>query len=119
MSGIDNLKVPTHDEAVRYGRMGGRKKAENEAIRKTFKECISWILDQDFEPGTDEENELLDRFPDLTKREAIAISLSKRAINGDVRAVEFMRDTMGEESGTTAKRNETSEKMEIHITVID
>jgi len=73
-----NLKVPTSEQAREYGRRGGLKRAENERRRKTLKEELLTLLEQD------------------NFQERISLSLLKKATNGDTKAFEVIRDTIGE-----------------------
>ena len=97
IKGAENLKRPTREEAMARGSLGGRRKAENDKYRKTIGEAVRWYLDQDFEPENDAEAELLRKFPWMTRLDALAIAVTEEAIkNKNVRAAQFLRDTMGE-----------------------
>lgn len=79
-----NLIVPTSEQARINGAKGGKKRAENEAKRKELKELLKIALELQNEE-TGEQNNI-----------AITTALIKKAIAGDVRAYEVIRDTIGE-----------------------
>lgn len=89
MAGRDNLKVPTSGEAREYGRKGGKASAAKRAERKTFREGLLLLLN---EPLKDKSGNVTDN----TTQDAIIAALVKRAANGDTRAFEMIRDTIGE-----------------------
>lgn len=89
MAGRDNLKVPTSGEAREYGRKGGKASAAKRAERKTFREGLLLLLS---EPLKDKSGNVTDN----TTQDAIIAALVKRAANGDTRAFEMIRDTIGE-----------------------
>ena len=89
MAGRDNLKVPTSGEAREYGRKGGKASAAKRAERKTFREGLLLLLN---EPLKDKGGNPTDK----TTQDAIIAGLVKRAISGDTRAFEMIRDTVGE-----------------------
>lgn len=89
MAGRDNLKVPTSGEAREYGRKGGKASAAKRAERKTFREGLLLLLN---EPLKDKSGVATDK----TTQDAIIAALVKRAANGDTRAFEMIRDTIGE-----------------------
>ena len=89
MAGRDNLKVPTSGEAREYGRKGGKASAAKRVERKTFREGLLLLLN---EPLKDKSGNVTDN----TTQDAIIAALVKRAANGDTRAFEMIRDTIGE-----------------------
>lgn len=118
MSGKNNLKVPTPEQAREYGQRGGKKKAENAANRKTFQEALKWYLEMEYNPDTDAKADLIQRFPGLTNREAIAIIAVERAAkNPDVRIMEFIRDAI-EEGPKNVTPNKQDKKFGITITTV-
>lgn len=78
MANSKNLKVPTSEEAREYGRRGGIASGKTRALRKTFKEDLLSMLD------------------DHNQQSAILEALIKQCKNGNIRAMEFLRDTIGE-----------------------
>lgn len=66
-----------------------KKGAEARAERRTFREGLLLLLN---EPLKDKGGNVTDK----TTQDAIIAGLVKRAINGDTRAFEMIRDTIGE-----------------------
>lgn len=96
-----NLIVPTSSQARENGRKGGLKSAEAKRKRKAMRETFEIILSMPLRKGksTDIENirsyvEM--RGKNITIQDAINFSIIKKAMSGDVRAAEFIRDTIGE-----------------------
>lgn len=83
MANEQNLKpVRTKKEARERGRNGGIKSGEVRAKRKTLKEELLALL------GT--------KIEDKTIQEKISFSLIQEALDGNVKAFETIRDTIGE-----------------------
>lgn len=78
MANIENLKVPTSEEARRNGRKGGVASGKARAERKALKEELLLLLS---EGNTQKE---------------ISVSLIQEAIKGNTKAFEVIRDTIGE-----------------------
>lgn len=79
MANVENLKpVRTKDEARKRGKAGGIRSGEVRAQRKTLKEELLLLLAQG------------------NTQNKISLALLKKAINGDIRAYEVIRDTVGE-----------------------
>ena len=78
MAGKDNLKVPSSEKAREIGRKGGKKSGEAKRARKTMREQLLLML----EKGDTQEN--------------MTLALIAKAMQGDVRAFEVIRDTIGE-----------------------
>lgn len=89
MANEQNLRAPTTAEARERGRKGGKASAAKRAERKTFREGLLLLLN---EPLKDKSGVATDK----TTQDAVIAGLVKRAIAGDVRAAEFIRDTIGE-----------------------
>jgi hypothetical protein len=73
-----NLKVPTSEEARINGRKGGIASGKARKERKTLKEELLLLLSNG------------------DTQEKISLSLIQEAINGNVKAFETIRDTVGE-----------------------
>ena len=85
---IENLRVPTSEEARKIGKMGGIASGEARREKKRLREALESLLDmQDEEAmaGIDQTNAL-----------AIALAMVKKAKKGDVQAAVYVRDTSGE-----------------------
>lgn len=70
-------------EAVENGRKGGKASGAARKARKTLKEALLLLLNEETETGE-------------TYQEAMIAGVLKQAIAGDVRAAVFVRDTIGE-----------------------
>lgn len=92
MANEQNLRpqnTRTKSEQREIARKGGKAAAAKRAERKTFREGLLLLLN---EPMKDKEGKLTDKTP----QDAIIAALVKRAANGDTRAFEMIRDTIGE-----------------------
>ena len=89
MANEQNLRTLSPKEAREQGRKGGKASAAKRAERKTFREGLLLLLN---EPLKDKAGQTTDK----TTQDAVIAGLVKRAISGDVRAAEFIRDTIGE-----------------------
>lgn len=78
MANNQNLVVPTSEMAREYGRRGGYKKAENDKKRKTLRE------------------ELLALLANGNTQNKMSLAMIEKAMNGDTKAFEVIRDTIGE-----------------------
>ena len=91
MANEKNLKPFTADqsreEAVKNGRKGGKASGRAKRTRKTLKEELLVLLDTSIEDENGNE---------LRSQEAMSLALIKKAIDGDTRAFELIRDTIGE-----------------------
>lgn len=85
----ENLKpVRTKEEARERGKNGGIKSGEARRAKKSMKEMLDYLLEKEIENSRTGEK--------VTYREAILTSCIKKAIKGDVKAAQFVRDTAGE-----------------------
>ena len=79
----NNLKtIRSVDEARKLGRSGGLKSGEARREKKALRERLELLLAREADG--------------LTTAEAITIALIEKALSGDVRAYEVIRDTIGE-----------------------
>lgn len=84
MANEQNLKRLSPTLARKYGKMGGQKKAENQAERKKMRELLELAL-MACDEETGEKNNVV-----------ITAALVKKAKAGDTKAYEVIRDTIGE-----------------------
>ena len=98
MANTQNLIVPSSEVARENGRKGGLKKAENERKRKTLREELLALLEQG-----DTQNRL-------------SLSIIQKAMTGDTKAFEVIRDTIGEKPKDVIDANV---KSEIRVTLED
>lgn len=82
--GSENLKPPIRsaEEARKKGKKGGIASGEARRRKKTMRELLEIAMEQ---PQGDK-----------TTAEAITVALLEKALSGDVKAYEVVRDTMGE-----------------------
>lgn len=65
----------------------GKAKSEGKLKKKTFRDMLEFLLEKEITNKAGEK---------ATTQEAISVSLIKKAMSGDVRAFEVIRDTIGE-----------------------
>lgn len=88
MANEDNLRTPSTSEAREIGSKGGKASAAAKRRKKEFRDVFQALLDgKQFQDGSGKL---------LTGTEALAMSLFRRAMQGDVRAFEIIRDTVGQ-----------------------
>lgn len=85
MSNIENLQRLTSEKAKKIGSIGGKKSAEAAKRRKTMREMLDYLLTQ---PAAKKKN--------IDTLEAILVAAIKKAQKGNIKALEFIRDTVGE-----------------------
>ena len=99
MANEGNLKpFRTESEARERGRAGGIASAESRRRKRDMRELFNDILSMPIAPG-----ELADvqtiadvKGKNITVAEAIGFRIAQKAVGGDVRAAEFIRDTAGQ-----------------------
>lgn len=94
----NNLKRLTSEEAREYGSKGGKKSVESRRKRKAFKEQLEIFLNLPLQNeeaketllnlGVDTEN--------IDNQMAITVAICQKALKGDTKAYELIRDTIGE-----------------------
>lgn len=86
--GQDNLQViRSKEEARAKGRKGGKASGEARRKKKLLKECLDILLQEDF----------VDRKGNKSSgAEALASTVFKKALAGDLKAFELVRDTAGQ-----------------------
>lgn len=85
MAGIENLRTPTTEEARERGKKGGQASGKARRRRKELKQLLELALSQPSEIVEGEDNYT-----------AITAALVQRAIQGDTKAYEVIRDTLGQ-----------------------
>lgn len=92
MANEKNLKPfdsnQSREKARENGRKGGIASGEAKRAKKTMKEMLDYLLEKEIANSKTGES--------VTYREAILTSCIKKAIKGDVKAAQFVRDTAGE-----------------------
>lgn len=79
----------TSEQAREAGKKGGKKSAQKRKERKTLREDLIATL-------TDMEIPQKETGKKIPVQEALSIAVIKAALNGNVRAYEIIRDTIGE-----------------------
>lgn len=74
------------EEATERGRKGGKASVESRRRKKLLRECLDELLAREYTADG----------KTLTGSEALAAALMKKAMKGDVKAFEALRDTAGE-----------------------
>lgn len=103
MAGKKNLRKPfSPDEAREYGRKGAERSAQVRRAKRDMRETFRALLGMPLKEGDLEKVTALAgaNRKNVTVGEAIALIMANKAIRGDVRAAEFVRDTSGQKPGT-------------------
>lgn len=91
MSGSNNLRPPqSTEEARKRGAAGGKKSGEVRRNKKLLRDCIEILLSRR------DKIEINGVEMNLTGAEAMALAAFQKALAGDVKAMEFVRDTAGQ-----------------------
>lgn len=85
MANNENLRTPTPSEARELGRKGGKASGKARRRKKELKELLELALSQPSDANADEDNYT-----------AITAALVLKAIQGDTKAYEVIRDTLGQ-----------------------
>lgn len=101
MAGIDNLKVPSSAEARENGRKGGIASAKVRRERKALKDTLEELLAMPIKDGKSADIDNIKSIAgikgkNITMQEAIMVAMLNKAAKGDVRAAEYVRDTIGQ-----------------------
>lgn len=95
---LSNLKpIRDHEDAVRRGRAGGKKGGENRRKRVALRESILAML----ESGSTQDD--------------IVAAIVAKALDGDVRAFESIRDTIGEKPADKLEVENAELQVNIHV----
>lgn len=81
------LNTRTKSEQREIAKKGGKKSGEVRRAKKAMREILDYLLEKEVTNGKGDK---------ITTKEAIAIALLKKAAQGDVKAFEVLRDTIGE-----------------------
>lgn len=100
MANEENLKPPTTSEARNRGKKGGIKSGKARKERKAMKETAEMILGLTLKDGTvtdleDIQSMAAAKGKNITVQDAIILKQAQKALKGDIRAAEFIRDTSG------------------------
>ena len=107
------MKLDT-DRARELGRMGGRASARAKKARRGMRETLLDLL------GREQSYALADASPETPAGETIARTLIRQAADGNIKACEFIRDTIGEKPGAKSSSDSTpNQTQEIRIRVVE
>lgn len=97
--GINNLIVPSSEEARKNGSKGGIASGKARRERKMMREDAQMFLEMPLNAGQLEDVEYLAEVKgkNITVQQAILLAMIKKAMKGDVRASEYVRDTAGQQ----------------------
>lgn len=87
MANEQNLIPQAHKLSVEEASKGGKASGESRRRRKAFSEAFDMLLQKEF---ADQDGNV------LTGVEAIAAKTFQAAMNGDLKAMQIIRDTVGE-----------------------
>jgi len=101
MANSDNLRTLTSDEAREIGKKGGKASAKARQKKKQMRETLELLLSMPLENANIDCLENIKGFKDLkgkniTVQDAIMIAQVQKALKGDIRAAEYIRDTAGQ-----------------------
>lgn len=99
MANIENLKVPTSEEARKYGRKGGIASGKARREKKTMRETLEMLLEMETKSGR-------------TNREEITIGLINGAKKGNATNYRTVLETLGE---LLPQENTTTPIVEINV----
>lgn len=101
MAGKDNLKTPSSAEARSNGRKGGIASGKARREKKALKDTLEELLAMPIKDGASADIEKIKSIAgikgkNITMQEAIMVAMLNKAAKGDVRAAEYVRDTIGQ-----------------------
>lgn len=101
MANEQNLKTPTSKEARERGKKGGIASGKARREKKALKDTLELLLSMPMKDGAGVDVEAVKSFASLkgeniNVQEAMTIAMLQRAMKGDVRAAEWIRDTIGQ-----------------------
>ncbi len=108
MAKEDLIPVRTKEEAKKRGKAGGIASGKARREKKAFRETLEVILGMAMKSGNDVSVDDIQSFAEIEGRnisvqEAILVAQIQKAITGDTRAAEYVRDTIGENPSTTVE----------------
>lgn len=86
MANEQNLKIASPEEAREYGRRGGKASAESRRKKKLLRECLQELMQMEYDTVQGKK----------LGSEMLSAMLMKKAMSGDIKAFEVLRDTAGE-----------------------
>lgn len=97
----NQFSLMTPEERAENGRKGGIASGEAKRKKKAMKETLDVLLSMPIKSGKSIDIEVIKNFAaikgkNINVQEAMIISMLQRALKGDVKAAEFIRDTSGQ-----------------------
>lgn len=93
---VENLKVPTSEEARKYGKAGGIASGKARHAKKTWKEIANAMLDNPTSPANATKLQALGiDVEDATNAAVILFQLLTRCQKGDLEAIKLMAKITG------------------------
>lgn len=111
MTNETNLNpVRSEDEARRKGRAGGIASGKARREKKMMRETLDMLLSMPMKNGKSTDVENIRSFAalkgkNISVQEAILIAQVQKAMKGDTRAAEYVRDTMGQKPTDSVDMN--------------
>lgn len=105
MAGIDNLiPVRSEEEAREKGKAGGIASGKARKEKKLLRDTLNDLLKMPLRDGVPDNLEKIASIAGLkgkniTMQETIMLAMLQKAAKGDVRAAEYIRDTIGQKPG--------------------
>jgi len=87
LKGHEFTSGQSREEAAKNGRKGGKASGEARRRRKAFAEAFDMLLEREYSDHNGNK---------LQGVEAIAVKVFRQAMDGDMKAIQFLRDTVGE-----------------------
>lgn len=97
----NQFELMTPEQRAEYGRQGGIKSGETKRRKKAMKETLEVLLSMPMKNGKTSDVESIKNFAalkgkNINVQEAMIIAMIQRAMKGDVKAAEWLRDTSGQ-----------------------
>ena len=97
----NQFELMTPEQRAEYGRQGGIKSGETKRRKKAMKETLEVLLSMPMKNGKTSDMESIKNFAalkgkNISVQEAMIISMIQKAMKGDVKAAEWLRDTSGQ-----------------------
>lgn len=92
---IDNLRVPTSEEARKNGKKGGEASGKSRKERRLLQDALQKQLSGMYEIENGSKK--------VTGYNAVAAALIKQALGGNVKAIVALRDSIGEKPKETVE----------------
>lgn len=111
MANEENLKpVRSKSEARSRGKKGGIASGKARREKKLFKETLEALLEMPMKAGKDVSVDDIKNFAaikgkNISVQEAILIAQVQKAMKGDTRAAEYLRDTVGQKPSDKVEVN--------------